>query len=119
MAAAVIVAVHKQRERIIEDHENARLLAERIVPNNKIKINMENIETNMVRIDVSHSGRDAKSFQHDLEKRGLKAYAISEKFIRMVTYQGIQREDIIKASDIINAYCKSLLKKRLPDVSII
>jgi threonine aldolase len=108
VAAAGIVAVQKQRDRLIEDHEDARLLAERIDSNGKIKINMENIETNMVRIDVSPSGRDAKSFQHDLEKRGLKAKAISEKFIRMVTYQEIQREDIIKAFDIINADCESL-----------
>ena len=32
LAAAGIVAIEQQRERLIEDHQNARLLAESIAP---------------------------------------------------------------------------------------
>ena len=107
LAAAGIVAIEQQRERLIEDHQNARLLAESIAQNRKIKINMQEVQTNIVRLDVSPMGHDAKTFQEALESRGLKAQAVSEKFIRMVTYGEIGKEDILQASQIINECCKA------------
>jgi len=107
LAAAGIVAIEQQRERLIEDHQNARLLAESIAQNRKIKINMQEVQTNIVRLDVSPMGHDAKTFQEALESRGLKAQAVSEKFIRMVTYREIGKEDILRASQIINECCKA------------
>ncbi len=108
LAAAGIVAIQQGRDRLIEDHENARLLAERIKPNSKVIINMENVQTNIVRIDIKPSGCDAKKFQKDLEIKGLKVNALSENLVRMVTYREIQKKDVIEASNIINGYCESL-----------
>lgn len=108
LAAAGIVAIQRERDRLMEDHENARLLAERIEHNLRINLKKEDVQTNIVKIDVSPSGYDAASFLMGLEKRGIKANAISEKHIRMVTYREIRREDIMEASNIMNAYCQSL-----------
>jgi len=107
LAAAGIVAIEQKRERLIEDHQNARLLAESIAQNSKIRIDMQEVQTNIVRLDVSPSGHDAKTFQEALESRGLKAKAVSEKFIRMVTYREIGKEDILQASQIINECCQA------------
>jgi len=107
LAAAGIIAIQKERERLINDHENAYLLAERILSNTKVTVNMEDVQTNIVRIDVSPSGHDAKTFQKGLQARGLKVGAISENLIRMVTYREIQKKDVIEASNIINQYCSS------------
>ena len=108
LAAAGIVAIQQARERLIEDHQNARLLVESIAPNGKIKDNVDGVQTNIVRLDVAPSGHDAKTFQQLLESRGLKAKAVSEKFIRMVTYREIGTEDILQASHIINECCRAL-----------
>ena len=108
LAAAGIVAIQKGRDRLVEDHENARLLADRIAHNSKITINIEDVQTNIVRMDVSPSSHDAKTFQKGLEKKGLKVNAISEKYIRMVTYREIKRNDIIEAANIINEFCELL-----------
>ena len=108
LAAAAIVAIQKERDRLIEDHENARLLAERIKLNSKVNINMEDVQTNIIRMDVTPSGYDAKKFQKELEIRGLKVTKISDNLIRMVTYREIQKKDVIEASNIINGYCESL-----------
>ncbi len=108
LAAAGIVAIERQRDRLIEDHHHARLLAESIASNRKIKINLEEIQTNIVRVDVSPSGRDAKTFQQLLESKGLKTNAVSDRFIRMVTYREIGKEGILKAAEIINTCCQAL-----------
>jgi threonine aldolase len=106
LAAAGIVAIEQQRERLVEDHEHARLLAESTVGNPKIKVNMDAVQTNMVRLDVSPSGQDARTFQDTLESKGIKAKAISDRFVRMVTYREIGKDDIMRASEIINACCR-------------
>ena len=108
LAAAGIIAIQRERDRLIEDHENAHLLAEKIKPNSKVIINMEDVQTNIVRMEVTPSGHDAKTFQKELKMRGLKVGSISENLIRMVTYREIQKKDVIEASDIINEYCDSL-----------
>jgi threonine aldolase len=105
LAAAGIVAIQQERQRLVEDHQNACLLAESIAHNRKINVNMEGIETNIVRLDVSPSGQDAKTFQQLLESKGLKTKVVSEKFIRMVAYREIGRQDILQASQIINECC--------------
>ncbi|MFQ6032648.1 MAG: GntG family PLP-dependent aldolase, partial [Candidatus Zixiibacteriota bacterium] len=108
LAAAGIVAIQKEKGRLTEDHQNARLLAERIEPNDKIRLDMKTVQTNIVKVDVSPCGYHAKKFQQDLETRGLRVNVMSEKFIRMVTHREIQREDVLEASNIFNEYCESL-----------
>jgi threonine aldolase len=108
VAAAGIVAIQRERERLAEDHKNALLLAERIEHNRGITIDRKSVQTNMVRVDVFPSGYGASYFRQGLEKRGLKSLAISDTFIRMVTYREISRKDVMAASDIFNAFCESL-----------
>ena len=107
LAAAGIVAIERQRDRLIEDHRHARLLAESIADNPNIKIDMEAVQTNIVRMDVSPSGQDARTLQAAFESRGLKAGAVSENFIRMVTYREIDKKDILRAAQIINECCRA------------
>lgn len=108
LAAAGIFAIQNEIERLREDHKNAHFLAEKIIGNNKIYIDLETVQTNIIVIDVSPSGKDAETFVKDLEVRGLKTNPISKKHIRMVVYRGITRDDTIKASNIINNYCSML-----------
>lgn len=108
MAAAGIVAIQSERERLAEDHRNALLLAKGIEANSKIRIDPKVIQTNMVRLDVSPSGHDANFFQKGLEKMGLKTLPISDKFIRMVTYREIGSKDVVVAANIINKFCDSI-----------
>jgi len=70
--------------------------------------NLAALMTYIVRLDVSPSGQDAKTFQQLLESKGLKVKAVSEKFIRMVTYREIGKEDILQASHIINESCRAI-----------
>jgi threonine aldolase len=107
LAAAGIVALEQERDRLIEDHQNARLLAASVAQNSAININPAAVQTNIVRLDVSPSGHDAPTFQAALASRGLKAQAVSDKLIRLVTYRGIGQEEILQASQIIHECCKA------------
>ena len=62
-------------------------------------------------IDISPSGKDATIFKKDIEREGLKVHAMSKKHVRMVTYRGIKKNDIINAANIFNKYCESITSK--------
>jgi threonine aldolase len=108
IAAAGIVALTEGARRLGEDHKNARLLAERIAGQKKSTVDLESVQTNIVMVDVSPSGRDAKTFKSDLDHRGLRVHAMSDRHIRLVTYRGVSEKDVIEAADIFNRYCESI-----------
>lgn len=51
-----IIAIQHEIERLRKDFENARLLAE------KIYIDLETVQTNIIVIDVSPSGKNTETF---------------------------------------------------------
>jgi len=108
IAASGIIAIQKGREKLREDHGNARLLADRIVNNKRINLDLKTVQTNIVKVDVSPSGYNSKSCAQGLKRRGLKCSPVSEKDLRFVIYRGIRRRDIIQASNIINEYFELL-----------
>lgn len=108
IAAAGLVALTSGIHRLAEDHKNARLLAERIADQKKVKVDLDTVQTNILVVDVSPSGRNAQSFKGDLEQRGLKVHAMSDRHVRMVTYRGVSEGDVVAAADIFNRYCESL-----------
>ncbi|MEM2094494.1 MAG: GntG family PLP-dependent aldolase [Candidatus Bathyarchaeia archaeon] len=107
IAAPGIYALHHMVERLREDHENARLLAEGIRDIHYIELDVTSVQTNMVTfkicgLDVTHG-----EFIKRLSVLGVKASEVGSK-IRMVTHYGITREDIEYAVDAIHqALCKN------------
>ncbi|WP_422124310.1 GntG family PLP-dependent aldolase [Planococcus sp. X10-3] len=100
IAAAGIVALESEVERLEEDHKHAYLLAKEINEIANLGIDLENVHTNIVKVDVSNRGFSAKELEQELLERGLKVKSVSDKYIRLTTYNGIQEVDIYKASKI-------------------
>jgi threonine aldolase len=94
IAAPGIIALEKMINRLKEDHENARLLAEKLSEMNGITINLEHVQTNIVSFDIENSEVNADSFLLKLKEKGILALAQSKNRIRMVTHEGIRKEHI-------------------------
>jgi len=62
LAAAGIIAIENMVERLGEDHKNARILGEGLADIDRIKVDLETIQTNMVNIDLQESGMDTFQF---------------------------------------------------------
>ena len=66
LAAAGLYALKNNFERLSEDHEKAKILAERINANKNLEINMEAVQTNILlfkpkTISVEEGIKDAKT----------------------------------------------------------
>ena len=117
LAAAGIVALEQMVDRLAEDHEHARLLAESLAELPRLSVDLEAVQTNMVYAEViegsAESGAElagesgpAAGLVAALDRRGIRINAVGERHVRFVTHVGIGREDIRRT---IRATQESLL----------
>ena len=90
-------------DRLREDHENARLLAEGLARIDGISIDLETVQTNIVRFDLQGLGIPPKDFVTRLAE-----YSVKTGEDRMVTHRGIEREDIEYTLNVVESLVKKI-----------
>ena len=99
IAAGALHALEHHRERLAEDHTNARKLAEALAGIGGIEINPRQVETNIVFFRLT--SLPAAQFEKTLHERGVGVLALGEDTIRAVTNLMVTGEDIDRAIEII------------------
>ncbi len=94
IAAPGIVALEKMVDRLREDHDNARRLAEGLIAVEGVSIDMRTVQTNIVKLDVAGLGCSGSKFVKELEEKGVKISRLGGTMVRMVTHRGIDSPDI-------------------------
>lgn len=94
MAAAGLVALETMRDRLHEDHENARLLAEGLAAIDERLVDLKIPMTNVVQVELGPLGVSSDTAVSQLLARGIKVKPISATACRMITHWGISRDDI-------------------------
>jgi threonine aldolase len=97
IAAAGIVALETMIDRLIEDHLNARALAEGLALVAGIEVRAVKRRTNMVVFDIEGDARAASAFAAGLKARGVLVGARGSTAFRAVTHYGISRDDVNRA----------------------
>ncbi|MGH2458489.1 MAG: threonine aldolase, partial [Chloroflexota bacterium] len=83
-------------DRLVEDHANARVLAEGLAELTGIALNPEKVRTNIVSFDVTAPG-GAEGLVKGLKADGVLCNVSGPGRIRMVTHYGIVRADVERA----------------------
>ena len=102
IAAAGIFALENMVDRMAEDHDNARLLAEGLAEIKGIVLDPTHVQTNIVFLDLHGRAPAAQTFCHDLAAQGVKMLPTGERRVRAVTHYGIGRTDIDKSLEIVS-----------------
>lgn len=87
IAAAGIVALETMVERLAEDHARARALAEGVTRIPGLAVALERVETNMVNVDHSGTGRSTEDVLAALERHGVIASGRPPRHVRLVTHR--------------------------------
>jgi threonine aldolase len=101
LAAAALVALEEGPKRLHIDHENARILAERLANIPGIDIDPAQVQTNIVIYDVNRTGLSSKEFLERLAQRRVLGGAVDRRRVRMVTHLDVDRRDVERAVQII------------------
>jgi threonine aldolase len=97
LAAAGLIALEQMTQRLGEDHENARLLAEGLAEMTQFTIDLDRVQTNMVFFALTDdAGITAPELAERLKKHGILMMPMGERRIRAVTHYWIRPDDVIR-----------------------
>jgi len=99
LAAAGLIALEDGPGRLVEDHENARLLAEAVAESPNAEIDLGAVETNIVIFHLVDGG--SPEFVARLKSRGVLASAIGTRTVRFVTHLDVDRAACARAAGIV------------------
>lgn len=101
IAAAGIVALQEMVDRLAEDHENARYLAEGLANIPGIAVDLDTVQTNMVLFYPTDPRWTTEALSQALCAAGVLVSYLGRTKIRAVTHYGIERADIEEALERI------------------
>lgn len=99
LAAACLYALEHHVERLAQDHENARLLAEGLAGIDGVKVLAQ--DTNMVFAEFT---RDAEALSRALHEQGILVRAVYGGPTRLVTHLDVSADDIRKTARAVRDF---------------
>ena len=101
IAAAGIVALEHMVDRLVDDHVNARRLAEGLADVPSIALDPSRVQTNIVYFDLEEGAPDAVDFCGRIAERGVKMGPTGARRIRALTHYGIEADHIEAALHVV------------------
>jgi threonine aldolase len=116
IAAAALVGLEEMRDRLVEDHRNAKALANGLAQIDGVKVDAAKVVTNIVSFEVDPQVMETGEFQKVCAERGLRIsrYLGNSPRLRAVTHNDVTAADIDAALEIARAV---LSKTRAPALS--
>jgi threonine aldolase len=99
LAAAGIHALENHVERLAQDHENARILAERLAALDGMELDPARVETNIVMAGTT--AMDAGDLAARCRERGVLFHPVGRSRIRLVTHLDVGRDMVLSAAECI------------------
>ena len=107
IAAAGLFALENNIERLKEDHDKAKILAEFLIRNGEVKIDPETVQTNI--LIFSPVSMPIDDFLLKCKEKGLLLSVGQVGTVRAVTHMDVSFEDIQKTKEIISEVIDSQL----------
>ncbi len=116
IAAAALVALEEMRDRLVEDHRNAKAFANGLAQIDGVKIDAAKVVTNIVSFEIDAAWMDAGAFQKACAERGLRIsrYLGTSPRLRAVTHNDVTAAVVDAGLEIARAV---LSKTRAPALS--
>jgi len=97
LAAGVIFALEHNRERLADDHANARSFAESIVSSDAIDVDLRSVQTNLVYFETP----SADAFADACLAEGVSMLALGPTTIRAVFHMDVTAQDAVTAAEVV------------------
>jgi threonine aldolase len=101
LAAAALYALDHNVDRLVDDHANARLVAERLAQVPGLRVDLARAQTNIVMVDLEPSRPAAAEAVARLRAQGVLCVAFGPRRLRLVTHLDVDRAACEKAVGIV------------------
>ena len=101
IAAGALYALQHNRQRLVEDHANAQILAEAIRASEGLSLQPDTVETNIVIFRVEPKLGSAAEFVAELKLHNVLSLATSPQQVRLVTHLDVTEAHCRQAAKII------------------
>jgi threonine aldolase len=101
VAAAGLHALDHHMARLVDDHDNARRLAEALVSNPKVDLDLATVQTNIVVFHLRDGAPDAATVVQQAAARGVLLFAFGPRTLRAVTHLDVSTADCVRAGTIL------------------
>jgi len=103
LAAAGLYAIENNINRLVEDHRNARILAEGLNQVRGLRVDLSRVETNIIIVDVSDTGMTPEQIVSVFRDHGVLSVPFGRTRIRLVTHLDVSEKDCLEALNIISS----------------
>jgi threonine aldolase len=108
LAAAAIVALEQMVDRLAEDHQNARTLAEGLAEVDGLRVDLQWVQTNIIMFHLVRPGLTPDTVIAALAGQGVKVGMSGPMRFRAVTHYGITAADIQTALAVVRKVMKEV-----------
>jgi threonine aldolase len=103
LAAAGLYALDHNLERLVEDHINAKILAERLAGLRGVCLDLATVQSNIVIFRMEEGTPDAATIVARAQETGVMISAFGERTVRAVTHLDVSRDQCRHAADLLAA----------------
>lgn len=103
IAAGALYALDHHVDRLVDDHANARRLAEAVADFDGVSIDVSTVETNIVYFDVDSTTGTAKALCDKLYAAGVWMLPIGPRRVRAVTHLDVSASDMDRAIAVLGS----------------
>jgi threonine aldolase len=101
IAAGALYALEHHIDRLKEDHDKARVFAERIAQNPLLGIDPNNVQTNIVVFDISRTGKTTGELLDALRAKNVLLTDANYTSLRAVTHLDVSMDQVQRAAEIV------------------
>ncbi len=101
LAAACLYALEHHVERAVEDHANARIIAEAVAEVPDLTLTPPRVESNLVWFEVRGRHKNARTVAEKLKSMGVLVAPLGTNVIRAVTHLDVNQTECRKAAEAI------------------
>jgi threonine aldolase len=101
LAAAGEYGLDHNLGRLADDHDNARLIAERLASSPAIELDLATVQTNIIVFGLSPSGPDSATFVARARDAGVLVVVLGPRSVRAVTHLDVSRDSCVRAGEIL------------------
>lgn len=101
-AAAALFGIDHHRERLAEDHANARTLAEALAGCRTVQLDLATVQTNIVVFHLREGTPDAPALVARARERGVLLNAFATRTVRAVTHLDVSAAQVRRAAEVLS-----------------